>query len=116
MPFLQIRTLVTSAALVALLSPVSVVTQGQQEPAAPPGGAAELDQARGNPQRGKSGRHRGEGSEQRACRAPRSVARPSLAASSVDARGAADAPAPAQGAEGVALTVSRLRVVSRPGR
>ena len=35
MPFLQIRTLVTSAALVALLSPVSVVTQGQQEPAAP---------------------------------------------------------------------------------
>jgi len=35
MPFLQIRALVTSAALVALLSPVSVVTQGQQEPAAP---------------------------------------------------------------------------------
>jgi len=35
MPFLQIRTLVTSAALVALLPPVSVVTQGQQEPAAP---------------------------------------------------------------------------------
>ena len=88
----------------------------QQEPAAPPGGAPELDQARGNPQRGKSWRHRGEGSEQRACRARRSVARPSLAASSAAARGAADAPAPAQGAEGVALTVSSLRVVSRPGR
>ena len=45
MPFLQIRTLVTSAALVALLSPVSISTQGQQEPAAPPAPTPPIMQA-----------------------------------------------------------------------